>query len=82
MIIGQNMTPILPWRDRAIAHHPDDVPPLVRRVLSSVQMAPLEIIAFVACRGSDIGKMRISGLGHGQAKFLTWYRGNMSRQTH
>ena len=41
----------------------------------SVDGPSLEIIAFVACRGTDVGKMRISGFGSQQTKVLTWTTG-------
>ena len=40
----------------------------------------LKIIASVACRGTDVEKMRMSGFGSRQTKFLTWDHKNMSLQ--
>ena len=64
-------TTVLPRGDRAITPHPATVSPLTWRVPVSIDGPSLEVIASVTCCGTNVGEMRISGLGLRQAEVET-----------
>ena len=58
VMTGPNMTSILPWGDRATAHHPASVSPFGKASTSiSVDGPSLKVITAFTCCGTTVGEV-------------------------